>query len=241
MQPLPRGGEPDKRLEIHPPRAWWYWAARMGIHAILWPVLRLLFGFRILGRENAAALPGGAVTVCNHVHILDCVMVYMAFPKRRMWALSLPSNLQLPAVGAIVRTMGGLAVPDSAEGYRKLYRHLEDCFARGHWLQVYPEGELRPWYRGLRPFHPGAFRFAVHFGVPVVPCVLRQYRRRGLLKRGLELVVLSPAGIREGLPAKEAALELEGRVRRAMERALNGEEERAQNAPGNGQKPFGGR
>ena len=222
MGPLPSGGEPDKRLEIHPPRAWWYWAARTGIHAVLRPALRLAFGFRILGRENAKAVSGGAVTVCNHIHLLDCAMVYMAFPKRRMWALSLPANLQLPAAGAIVRTMGGLAVPGSAEGYRTLYRHLEDCFARGHWLQVYPEGELRPWCRELRPFHPGAFRFAVRFGVPVVPCVLRQYRRRGPFKRGLELVVLPPVDVLTDLPAKEAALEMEQRARSAMERALNG-------------------
>lgn len=222
MQPLPKAGETDKRLEIHPPRTWWYWTARRMIHAILWPVLRLAFGLRILGRENAEAVPGGAVTVCNHIHILDCVMVYMTFPRRRMWALSLPDNLRLPAAGAIVRTMGGLAVPDSAEGYRRLYRHLGDCFAQGHWLQVYPEGGIQPWCGELRRFHHGAFRFAVHFNVPVVPCVLRQYRRRGPLKRGLELVVLPPVGVPEGLPAKEAAIELEHRVRRAMERALNG-------------------
>lgn len=224
MQPLPRAAEPDKRLEIHPPRAWWYWTARRAIHAILWPVLRLAFGLRISGRENARAVSGGAVTVCNHIHILDCVMVYMAFPQRRMWALTLPDNLRLPAAGAIVRTMGGLAVPHSAEGYRKLYRHLDSCFNQGHWLQVYPEGKLLPWCRELRQFQPGAFRFAVHFGVPVVPCVLRQYRRRGPLKRGLELVVLPPVSASQGLTAKRAALELEDRVLTAMEEALTGEE-----------------
>ena len=222
MRPSPNSGEPDKRLEIHPPRAWWYWAARGMIYAILWPVLRLAFGFRILGKENAKAVPGGVVTVCNHIHLLDCVMVYMAFPRRRMWALSLPGNLRLPAAGAIVRTMGGLAVPDSAEGYRKLYRHLEGCFAKGHGLQVYPEGELLPWCRELRPFHPGAFRFAVRFGVPVVPCALRQYRRQGPFKRGLELVVLPPVDSLPDLPSREAAIELEQRARAAMERALNG-------------------
>lgn len=222
MQPSQSSCEPDKRLEIHSPRAWWYWTARRMIHAILWPVLRLLFGFRIQGRENVKSVSGGAVTVCNHIHILDCAMVYMAFPQRRMWALSLPSNLKLPLAGAIVRTMGGLAVPSSAEGYRKLYRHLEDCFAQGHWLHVYPEGELQAWCRGLRPFHPGAFRFAVHFGVPVVPCILRQYTRRGPFRRGLELIVLPPEDIPAGMPAREAALELERRACAAMEQALTG-------------------
>lgn len=224
MQPLPSSGEPDRRLEIHPTRAWWYWTARGMIHAILWPVLRLVFGFRILGRENARTVPRGAVTVCNHIHILDCVMVYMAFPQRRMWALTLPENLQLPAAGAIVRTMGGLAVPDSAGGYRRLYRHLEDCFARGNWLQVYPEGAIQTWCRELRRFRPGAFRFAAHFGVPVVPCVLRQYRRQGLLKRGVELVVLPALFPTEGLMGRAAAEELERSARAAMELALSGGE-----------------
>lgn len=236
MEPSASGGEPDRRLLIHPPPDWWYWTARGGIGVILWPVLRLYFGFRIRGRENAADISGGAVTVCNHIHHLDCVMLQTAFPRRRVWTLSLPENLLLPAAGAIVRTMGGLAVPGSAAGYRTLYRHLEDCFARGHWLHVYPEGALRSWCRELRDFHPGAFRFAQRFAVPVVPCVLRQYERRGPVRRGLELVVLPPVRIPEGLPPKEAAAALERRVRAAMEAALAGEDLAADRAAGVGGK-----
>ena len=150
-----------------------YWPARRAILRILMPVLRLLYGFRVVGDPTMCSAPGPFVVVCNHVHTLDCVMVSKAFEQKRQWVLSLPSNLELPVAGAIVRVMGGIPVPDRPAGYRVLYRRLEEVFARGEFFQVYPEGELLPGCRTLRPFHPGAFLFAVRSGVPVVPCVLR--------------------------------------------------------------------
>lgn len=46
-------------------------------------ILRLFLGLRVCGRENIKKLPRGGITVCNHVHILDCVMVacHMNPPK----------------------------------------------------------------------------------------------------------------------------------------------------------------
>ena len=141
-----------------------YWPARRAILRILMPVLRLLYGFRVVGDQTMCSAPGPFVVVCNHVHTLDCVMVSKAFEQKRQWVLSLPSNLELPVAGAIVRVMGGIPVPDRPAGYRVLYRMLEEVFARGEFFQVYPEGELLPGCRTLRSFHPGAFLFAVRSG-----------------------------------------------------------------------------
>lgn len=188
------------------------------------PVFRLLYGFRVSGAEHADAVSGGCVVVCNHVHPLDCVMVACAFAPRRMWFLSQPSNLDLPVAGPIVRLLGALPVPDGPKAYRALYRRLDRLFALGHWFLVYPEGWRAHGCGTLHPFHPGAFSFAVHGNVPVLPCVLRQYdrtwpwgRRR---KPGWELVLLPPDQGEEDLPRREAEEALRDRVYREMASTL---------------------
>ncbi len=220
MKPSRNRSERDPRLELREMPERWYRLSRRGINAILGPVLRLCYGFRIQGAENAEAVSGGAVTVCNHVHTLDCVMLSLAFPGRRLWCLSLPDNLTLPVAGVIVRNMGAIAVPSNAEDYREFCRHMKKCFAAGQWLQVYPEGELISGCRELRPFHPGAFRFSLQFQVPIIPCVLRTYRRRWPFRRGLELVILPPVYPEQDFPKREAVHAAARAVRGCMEQAL---------------------
>lgn len=36
---------------------------------------RLMFGLTVSGEDNLANIRGGMVTICNHVHTLDCTMV----------------------------------------------------------------------------------------------------------------------------------------------------------------------
>lgn len=203
-----------------------YWPARRAILRILTPLLRLVYGFRVVGDRAMCAAPGPFVVVCNHVHTLDCVMVSKAFERKRQWVLSLPSNLELPVAGAIVRVMGGLPVPARPAGYRVLYRRLEEVFARGEFFQVYPEGELLPGCRALRPFHPGAFLFAVRSGVPVVPCVLRwapwEDGNFHLCRERLELCIL-PAALPEefsGRSPRARALAMCEAVQAQMRAAL---------------------
>lgn len=210
MKPLQKpGAEPPRRL---------YWLLHAVITVLFWPAFRLLYGFRVTGREHLEGLSAG-ITVCNHVHTLDCVMTALALGRRRVWFLSLPSNLALPVAGPIVRVMGGVAVPQSAAGYKALYRRLQGIFARGEWFHVYPEGALLPRCQTLRPFYPGAFQMAVRCGVPVVPCVLRRYPRR-FGRAGLELAILPPVRPCGGTAARTAARQLQDDVFRRMESAL---------------------
>lgn len=92
------------------PTVGYYLLHLLGI-ILFYPVFYLLFGFRISGRENARAVHGkGVVTICNHVHALDCVMISMGIGLRRTHYISLASNFCIPVVGHLVRLMGGVPI-----------------------------------------------------------------------------------------------------------------------------------
>lgn len=213
----------------------WYRFLRRLICLILLPAFRLLYGFRIRGSLPEEALKEGCVSLCNHVHMLDCVMMGYAFRRRRMQFLTLDSNLRLPVVGHIVRWMGGIPLPETLEGWKAVYERVEQAFSEGQVLQVYPEGSLCPGCRRLRPFHKGAFTFAVKYQKPVIPCVLRQYPRWGgplqkdrgfcFWRRGLELVILPPLRPDPALSAPQARQQLMLSAQESMRAALEREEE----------------
>lgn len=58
---------------------------------------RVVLGSRIDGWKNLRRLRNtGAVTVCNHVHMLDCTLVEQALFKERTYFITLASNLKFP-------------------------------------------------------------------------------------------------------------------------------------------------
>lgn len=196
-----------------------YRAVRRLILVIFPPIFQLLYGWRVCGQQNLQDIPA-AVTLCNHVHTLDCIMMACAFKTKQMLFLSLPSNLKKPVAGFFVRLLGGVSVPSGPGSYRQFFRRLEPEFYAGRFLQVYPEGWLIPGCRELREFYPGAFQMAQRFDLPVIPCVLRPYRRR-LGGRGLELCILPAEFADPSLGRREKALDLEQRARTAMQSALH--------------------
>lgn len=213
------GSIPDFR-----PDSFWYRIVRRLIFHLFPPVFRCLYGWRVSGDIPREAMAEGAVSVSNHVHTLDCCMLACAFEEYHMQFLTLASNLQIPIAGAIVKLMGGIPLPESMAGWKDVYRRVEQAFAAGQLLQVYPEGELVSGCRQLREFKPGAFNFAVKYSKPVIPCVIRFYPRfgkDGTRKRdGRELVILPAVYPDQRLKGKAAAGALQKQVQERMEKTL---------------------
>lgn len=135
----------------------------------------------------------------------------------------------MPVAGVLVKLLGGIGLPEKLDGWKAVCRRVEKVFEEGQFLQVYPEGELISGCRTLREFKPGAFTFAVKYSRPVVPCVLRYYprgsavgdRKNGRKRRdGLELVILEPVFVPEGVKGRRAAQMMEETARGRMEEAL---------------------
>jgi 1,2-diacylglycerol 3-alpha-glucosyltransferase len=133
---------------------------------------RVILGVRSEGK-NRLPRAGGALTVCNHVHPLDSVLVALALFPRRLVFASAPVNLQNRWYGGLVRLLGGVAVPRTPVGLPLFFSELELLLAKGRIVHFFPEGDLKPYDTSLRDFKRGAFHLAAHARVPVVPLSIR--------------------------------------------------------------------
>lgn len=153
---------------------------------------RVILGVRTEGR-NRLPRAGGALTVCNHVHLLDSALVGLAVFPRRVVFTSAPINLQNRWYGGLVRLLGGVAIPPTPAGLPLFFAEMELLLAKGRIVHFFPEGDLKPYDTSLRDFKRGAFHLAARAQVPVVPLSIRFTQPTGvgrLFRRKPTMVVV---------------------------------------------------
>ena len=71
---------------------------------ILSILLKLVYDFKIEGKENIKNLQGGAITVSNHVLVLDCAMVGLAVcGKKKIFYTTQSESFQIPFVRKLIK------------------------------------------------------------------------------------------------------------------------------------------
>lgn len=193
------------------------------IRAIFAPIFKFYFGFFVEGKENLDKVSGGAVSVCNHVHYLDCVMVDYVL-KNDVYILSQKSNFQIPVVRHLIRGLGAIPVPDTVKGYGNLIAQTKTAIENGAYLHIFPEGKLLVNCKQLREFKKGAFTIAASFNCPVIPCIIFS----GLMgkKRRTIFKILEPVYADENLPKNKRVADLEKKIIIEMKIALEKAEKR---------------
>ena len=207
------------------------WAGKSWLTALVTnlfsPLLYLLdwlvWGFSVEGRENLREVEGGAVTVMNHIHPMDCTMVRLAAWPHRLNFISMKENLELPFVGWLLRAFGAVPLPGTTSGLMGLERRLEQGIKKGEWVHYYAEGMLVRYHREIRPFRKGAFLAAVRADCPVVPMRLvcdEPHGLRSLWHRSkpfLRLVIGKPIYRDPALSRRDAVNDLMDRTHSAIE------------------------
>jgi len=192
---------------------------------ILYVIDATLFGFRVKGRGTLKKITGGAVTVMNHIHPMDCTMVKVATFPHRIYFTSLRRNLELPFVGWFIKLCGALPLPMNLKEMGWFQKQLRHGLHQGDWIHYYPEGLLVRDHQELRDFHSGAFFTAVHSGCPVIPMVITYLHPRGLWrmaggKRQMLLTIGAPQYPDSALSNKNAVQELTERTWEIMQRMM---------------------
>ncbi len=136
-------------------------------------VFRIKYRFKVIGKENIKAMrKQAAVTVANHVHNLDAVLLIDAFWPSTPYIVARKHNFEAVIIGGLVRILRGVALPEEQKYFKKFYAEVNELLRTTHHkVQLFPEGEIDPRSRTLRPFMNGAFRFAIKNDVPVLPMV----------------------------------------------------------------------
>jgi len=143
---------------------------------------KLLFNFKVVGKENIQKIKSGKVTISNHIHPLDCTMNGLAnFPIRTYFA-TLKSNVETPGTGGIVKALGGIPIPTEVEKKIHFFINLQKLLEKNKTVHFYPEAELILYSKEIREFKSGAFRLAVDSNVPVVPLVFKFVKPYGIRK-----------------------------------------------------------
>ena len=190
---------------------------------VLFVWTRLLLGVKIRGAENLRGL-SGALTVCNHVHVLDSALIGLAlFPRKTVFP-TLPINLKTLWPGPIVRVLGGVEVPKDLKRINTFFEEMEYLLRKGRVVHFFPEGELKPFDTGLRDFKRGAFHLAARARVPLVPMSISFHPPGGLRrlirrKPVMELHIGRPVPPMRLDPKEDACLRMEA-VRKQMDELL---------------------
>ena len=84
-------------------------------YVIAFPILKiitkLIYDLKIEGKENIKDLKSGAVTVSNHILVLDCAMVGLACGSKRVYYTTREESFQIPFVRKLIKLLRAIPIP----------------------------------------------------------------------------------------------------------------------------------
>lgn len=185
---------------------------------ILGILLKIVYDLKIEGKENIKNLKSGAITVSNHVLVLDCAMVGIACIWKKVCYTVQEESFQIPFVGKLIQLLNAIPIPSKIKEKKKLVQEVNTRLQKGKIVHFYPEGFLKPYDKEIREFKNGAFDFAVKNQVPVIPMVFQFREPKGIRKifkrkQDVTLTILEP------VMWEENSKELKEKVYQSMKRS----------------------
>jgi len=203
----------------------WHFLIYLATWIAAFPVNRIRYGLKIEGRkkirQNRKLFANGMMTVCNHVYRWDMICVLQAMRYRKAW---IPMYAQpfRGKDGFLMKTIGGIAIPEDRGGLRAFDKALDELHARKQWIHIFPESCSWKFYAPLRPFKTGAFNMAYKYSIPVIPLMISFRPRTGwrkLFSKGEPLVTIhvgDPIVPDTNTPRKEEVARIRDLAHQAM-------------------------
>jgi 1-acyl-sn-glycerol-3-phosphate acyltransferase len=140
-----------------------YW----GLKAILWPLFRLVFRWRIEGRENVPS-SGPAVIAANHQSFCDSLFLPLAM-RRRLTFLAKAEYFDSKKTAWFFRAVGQIPIQrGGGDASARALATAREVLKDGNLIGLYPEG-TRSTDGNVHRGRTGVARLALECGVPVVP------------------------------------------------------------------------
>ncbi|MFL6215265.1 MAG: lysophospholipid acyltransferase family protein [Blastocatellia bacterium] len=175
---------------------------------------RIWFKAEFRGVENIPA-EGACLITPNHATYADPIWITVPI-RRRIYYMAWDKPFKIPVLGQMMRVFG--AFPVSLDGVdASAQRAAHEVLQAGRALVIFPEGG-RTRNGKLMPFKMGAFRFALTYGVPVVPVSINGGEKiwpvgRFFPRAAKLIVTYHPPIAVERLPEGTSRLELKSKAR----------------------------
>ncbi len=133
----------------------------------------------IKGLDNFRNLKTGAIITCNHFNAFDSFAIQVAYEaagqkKRKFYRVIREGNYtNFPGFyGILMRNCNTFPLSSNITTMKKFMASMEKVLGKGHFMLIYPEQSMWWNYRKPKPLKKGAYTFAVHNNVPVLPCFI---------------------------------------------------------------------
>jgi len=149
------------------------------IFTLCFPLSVLRFGLKVEGRsilrKYQKLLKNGAMTISNHVHRWDFLMLLNAVRYRTMY-VPVWKELLKGSDSGLIRWAGGVPVPEELHTIKYFNQAFDEIHAKKKWLHAYPESCRFDYFYPIRPFKKGVFTMAHRYKLPVLPLAF-SYRK----------------------------------------------------------------
>lgn len=139
---------------------------------ILTILLKIIYDLKIEGKENIKNIKAGAISVSNHVLILDCAMVGIAFGMKPIYYTTQEGSFKIPLVRKLIKLLRAIPIPKNIKNKEHFIKEIDNALKENKIIHFYPEKALWPYYEKLREFKNGAFNLAIRNEIPIIPVVI---------------------------------------------------------------------
>jgi len=138
------------------------------VRFFVWTLSKLIFRTRISGKENIP-LNGGGLVVCNHVSLLDSLLIVAAMPRNVRYVMH-ESIYKHKLLNPLFRKCHMIPVRSgkSKEALAEFTRVCKKEVEAGHLVCIFPEGQLSRTGQ-LMPFKKGIEYLVQVTGAAVIP------------------------------------------------------------------------
>ncbi|HXG92914.1 MAG TPA: lysophospholipid acyltransferase family protein [Blastocatellia bacterium] len=185
------------------------------LRPFVWWICRLWFKAEFHGVENIPPV-GACIITPNHVSYGDPIWITIPI-RRRIYYMAWDKPFEIPVLGWLMRAFGAFPVSLDATADASAQRNALEVLSKGRALVIFPEGG-RTRTGKLMPFKMGAFRFALTYGIPIVPVSINGAEKiwpvgKIFPRRGKLIITYHPPIPVERAPEETSRAELKERAR----------------------------
>lgn len=140
---------------------------------------------------------------------------YISFPRSADVVVNSDAT-SIKGLAGLILDLGALPIPDDFHFMPRFVDAMDRAVKKRHWIAVYPEAHIWPYYTKVRPFKSVSFRYPVKYGAPVFSYTMT-YNKKKIGKKPKRVVYIDgPFFPDPSLNQKQAADKLRNEVYAAM-------------------------